>query len=186
MGQENRSIKPDLLTVFMRSILTGGLCEDVEREGLKNTPERWANMMQGFLTPQPFTFTTFASETDEMVIVDPIPFYSLCEHHILPFFGTAAIAYVPDKRMCGLSKLPRTLEMFARQLQNQERITTQVADFLMENLQPLGVGVRLRARHMCMEMRGVRTHDAYTTTTAIRGCFEEAAARSEFLQSIKQ
>lgn len=121
-----------------------------------------------------------------MIVQTNIPFHSLCEHHIAPFFGTATIAYIPNKRIVGLSKLSRTLETFARRLQNQERITMQVAEFLFNELEPIGVGVQLTAKHMCMEMRGVKKHDTHTTTTKLIGVFKtDASVRQEFLNAIK-
>lgn len=126
-------------------------------------------------------FDDGAENYDEMVVVKDIPFYSMCEHHLAPFFGTARIGYVPSGKVVGLSKLPRLLDVFARRLQVQERITTQVADALMEHLQPRGVGVILTARHLCMESRGVCKQGAATVTSALRGVFKDAAVRAEFL-----
>lgn len=161
--------------------------QDTSREGLKETPRRYIKMLEEFLHPEPFKFTTFTDDkADEMIIVDRIPFYSFCEHHLLPFFGEAHVAYIPNGKIVGLSKIPRVVDMFARRLQNQERITHQVADFLMENLQPKGVAVVLQARHMCMEMRGVRKPGASTTTSATLGRFRESEnTRQEFLKLIK-
>lgn len=162
-----------------------GIGEDTEREGLQGTPKRVAKYYREFLNPPQFKFTDFDSDGyDEMIIQKNIEFYSLCEHHLLPFFGLAHVAYVPDKRIVGLSKLARTVELFARRPQNQERITHQVAEFLQENLQPQGVAVSITARHLCMEMRGVR-NKAQTTTTTLIGSFKESSeARQEFLDSI--
>ena len=121
-----------------------------------------------------------------MIIQKNIPFHSLCEHHIAPFFGEGHIAYIPNKKIVGLSKLARTLETYSRRLQNQERITTQVAEFLYNELDPKGVAVSLTAKHMCMEMRGVKKHNTYTTTTKLIGAFKiDQSARQEFLNSIK-
>ena len=118
---------------------------------------------------------------------DNIPFHSLCEHHIAPFFGYGHIAYIPNKRIVGLSKLARTLETYSRRLQNQERITTQVAEFLQDKLDPKGVAVVLTAKHMCMEMRGVKKHDTHTTTSKMIGYFkDDSKARHEFLEFIKK
>lgn len=157
------------------------------REGLIETPRRYVKFLQEFLSPPDFNFTTFDAEgADEMVIVTNIPFYSLCEHHLAPFFGTGAIAYVPNGKIVGLSKLPRTLDKFARRLQNQERITQQVAEFVNEQLQPKGVAVALRAQHLCMAMRGVKKHDTWTQTSKMIGCFyDKPECRQEFLQLIK-
>lgn len=161
--------------------------EDVEREGLKETPKRYIKFLKEFLNPPEWNCTTFEGEGyDEMIIQTGIPFHSLCEHHIAPFFGYGTIAYIPNKRIVGLSKLARTLETFARRLQNQERITTQVADFLMEKLEPRGVAVQLTAKHMCMEMRGVKKHNTWTTTTKLTGRFkEDNSVRMEFLNGIR-
>jgi GTP cyclohydrolase I len=156
------------------------------REGLVDTPKRVARFYEEFYGEDDFNLTTFINEGyDEMVTQLDIPFYSMCEHHMLPFFGVAHIAYLPKKRIVGLSKLPRVLDHFARNLQNQERITTQVADYLYEKLDPQGVGVVLTARHMCMEMRGIRKTGADTTTSSLRGEFKEnSATRAEFMQMI--
>lgn len=162
--------------------------EDVNREGLKDTPRRFVKFFTEFLNPPKWNCTTFEGEGyDEMIVQTNIPFHSLCEHHIAPFFGTGTIAYIPDKRIVGLSKLARTLETFSRRLQNQERITIQVAEFLFNELEPKGVAVQLSAKHMCMEMRGVKKHDTCTTTTKLIGLFkEDPDARLEFLNSIKK
>lgn len=158
--------------------------KDSGREGLASTPARYEKFIGEFLTPTNFEMTVFANEGyNEMVVVSNIPFYSICEHHLIPFFGHASIAYLPDKNIVGLSKLPRTLDHFSRRLQNQERITTQVADFLVENLQPKGVGVVINARHLCMEMRGVRKTGTETTTSCLKGLFKtRPATRNEFLR----
>jgi len=164
------------------------LGEDPTREGLQDTPKRWLKFMEQFLTPEPFNLTTFDSEKyDEIIIVKNIPFHSLCEHHIAPFMGTASIGYIPNDLIVGLSKLPRVLDMFARRLQNQERITKQVADYIMENLKPKAVGVVIEAKHLCVEMRGIKKHDCFTTTSAVRGLFKsDASAKNEFLNLIKK
>lgn len=155
-----------------------------DREGLRDTPKRYGRFLEDFLQPKPFNLTTFESDGyDEMVIESKIPFYSICEHHLVPFFGHGTIAYIPDKKIVGLSKLARTLDHFSHRLQNQERITVQVADFLAEQLSPKGVGVVLTARHLCMEMRGVQKSGVYTTTSCVRGNFRSrAATRQEFLR----
>lgn len=161
--------------------------EDVNREGLKDTPKRYVKFFKEFLNPPEWNCTTFDCEDyDEMIIQTNIPFYSLCEHHVAPFFGYGHIAYIPNKKIVGLSKLARTLETYSRRLQNQERITTQVADFLNNKLQPKGVAVVLKAKHMCMEMRGVKKHDTWTTTSKMIGGFkDDLNARNEFLNLIK-
>jgi GTP cyclohydrolase I len=161
--------------------------EDTNREGLQDTPKRYIKFFKEFLNPPEWNCTTFESEGyDEMIVQTNIPFHSLCEHHIAPFFGTGHIAYIPNKRIVGLSKLARTLETFARRLQNQERITNQVAEFLEKELKPKGVAVVLTAKHMCMEMRGVKKHNTNTTTSKMIGVFkDDLNARNEFLNLIK-
>ena len=161
--------------------------EDVEREGLRDTPKRYVKFFKEFLNPPKWNCTTFEGEGyDEMIIQKNIPFHSLCEHHIAPFFGEGHIAYIPNKKIVGLSKLARTLETFARRLQNQERITTQVAEFLWKELEPKGVAVSLTAKHMCMEMRGVKKHNTWTTTNKLLGFFKDQdECRHEFLNCIK-
>jgi len=159
--------------------------DDPSREGLLDTPKRYIKFLDEFLMPQEFKFTVFEKENyDQMVIVQNIPFFSLCEHHLAPFYGVGHIAYIPNGKICGLSKLPRTLDKFARNLQNQERITTQVADFIQEKLDPMGVGVVLKARHMCIEMRGIKKHNTWTTTSKITGVMREAEVRAEFFSLI--
>lgn len=160
--------------------------EDPKREGLLDTPKRYLSTFDEFLNPPTFNMTTFdAEKTDEMIVQLDIPFYSFCEHHLLPFFGKGYIAYIPDKKIVGLSKLARTLETFSRRLQNQERITNQVADYLQENLEAKGVAVVLKARHLCMEMRGVKTSDTNTITSKLLGYFRtDERTRAEFLNLI--
>lgn len=159
---------------------------DPNREGLVDTPKRVAKFIKEFYGNEEFNMTTFDNEGyDEMITQFNIPFYSMCEHHILPFFGVAHIAYIPDRRIIGLSKLSRVLDHFAHSPQNQERVTMQVADYLYEKLDPQGVAVVLRARHMCMEMRGIRKIGAETTTSALKGSFKHnEATRVEFFQMI--
>ena len=167
------------------------LGEDPAREGLLKTPERVAKAMS-FLTkgydenpPEIIRSATFREEYKQMVLVKDIELYSMCEHHLLPFYGTAAVAYIPDGEVVGLSKIARTVEVYARRLQLQERMTAQIADAFMENLNPKGVMVYVEAEHMCMSMRGVKKPGAKTTTRAVRGCFEtDADARSEALSLI--
>lgn len=169
------------------SKLITSLGEDPDREGLRKTPDRYCAFLRDFISPQPFDFTVFNGEGyDEMIIQSNITFYSLCEHHLLPFFGSGTIAYVPDKKIVGLSKLARTLEYYAHGLQNQERITMQVAQRLNDELKPKGVAVLIHARHMCMEMRGVQKPGAHTTTSRLTGVFKSRPeTRSEFLQLAK-
>lgn len=164
------------------------LGEDVKREGLQETPKRYIKFMREFLKPKEFKFTTFDAEgTDEMIVQTNIPFYSLCEHHVAPFFGVADVAYIPNDKIVGLSKLARCVDLYANKLQNQERITTQIAERLQNELSPKGVAVHLRAQHLCMCMRGVKKHDTWTATSKLIGVFKnEGMARSEFLQLIKK
>ena len=163
------------------------LGEDSNREGLLDTPKRYVKFFKEFLSPPEYNFTTFASEGyDEMIVQTNIPFHSLCEHHVAPFFGEGHIAYIPDKKIVGLSKLARTLETYSRRLQNQERITQQVAEFLEKQLKPKGGAVILSAQHMCMEMRGVKKHDTFTTTSKMTGVFKTGyEARMELMNLIK-
>lgn len=178
-------IDADYARAATRTLL-GAIGHD-DREGTARTPERVAKFWAEWLAVPPFELTTFDAEgADEMVTQVGIPFYSICEHHLLPFFGTAAVAYVPKGQIVGLSKLARLVEQHARRPQNQERITTAVAEALMAGLGAAGVGVQIRARHLCMEMRGVRAAGAETVTTAVRGVFrEDPAARAEFLAAVR-
>ena len=172
----------------VKILLWGPMNQDITREGLLETPRRYVKFMQQFTNPEPFNFTTFTNEegNDEMIIVKDIPFYSLCEHHLAPFFGVGHIAYLPGDKIVGLSKIPRTLDKFARQPQNQERITQQVSKYLMEQLQPRGVAVVLYARHLCVEMRGVEKPGTMTITSSMTGRFKtEVNTRQEFLNLIK-
>lgn len=163
---------------------------DTLRGGLVETPDRvakaWEFWTSGYgIDPAEVlkTFEDGAEGVDEMVVVKDIPFYSHCEHHMAPIFGTATIGYLPDKRIVGLSKLSRLLEVFARRLQVQERLTCQVADALMTHLQPKGAAVVIKARHMCMESRGVCQQGHHTVTSALRGVFkDEPETRAEFLR----
>jgi GTP cyclohydrolase I len=161
--------------------------EDPNREGLKNTPKRFIKALKEITTPIEFNFTTFDSEgMDEMICQTNIPFSSTCEHHLLNFSGVAHVAYIPNGRIVGLSKLARVVDYYATRLQNQERITAQVAEKLMAELAPLGVAVVLKATHSCMCIRGVKKHDTWTTTSKMTGIFkEDINARNEFLNLIK-
>lgn len=163
-----------------------------DREGLQKTPERvakaWQYWVGGYQIDPNKLLTVFedgAEKYDEMVIVKNIPFYSHCEHHLASFFGTATVAYVPNNHIVGLSKINRVVDAYARRLQVQERLTVQIADCINTNLKPLGVGVFLKARHLCMESRGICQQGHYTETTALRGVFRtDADARSEFLSRL--
>ena len=168
------------------------LGEDPSREGLLKTPERVAKAMQ-FLTqgydqnPQEILKSAmFAEKYDEMVIVKDIEVYSLCEHHMLPFFGKCHIAYIPNGHIVGLSKFPRMVDAFSRRLQVQERLTDQIRDCLDETLNPQGVAVCIEAQHLCMQMRGVQKQNSITTTSAFSGAFmEEDITRQEFMSLVK-
>lgn len=156
--------------------------ENPNREGLKDTPRRYLKFLKEFLNPPEFNFTTFTdTDVDQMIVMTDIPFFSMCEHHMAPFFGTAKIGYIPNGKIVGLSKLARTLELYSRRLQNQERITRLVAERLTKELDPLGVGVQLTAEHLCMSMRGVKKPGSKTTTTHLTGLFREGVVRNEFL-----
>jgi len=161
----------------MRMILEA-IGEDPEREGLKDTPKRVARMYEEIFhglerDPREDLQVLFTEEHDEMVLVKDIPFYSMCEHHFLPFFGKAHVAYIPAKgKITGLSKLARVVEGYAKRPQLQERLTSQIADAIMECLHPRGVLVVVEAEHMCMTMRGVKKPGSYTTTSAVRGIFK--------------
>jgi GTP cyclohydrolase I len=163
------------------------LGEDISREGLIETPKRYIKFMREFLEPKEFNFTTFdGEEMDEMIIQTNIPFYSICEHHTAPFFGIANVAYIPNKKIVGLSKLARTVDLYANRFQNQERITTQIAERLQKELNPKGVAVTLKAQHLCMCMRGVKKHDTWTQTSKMIGVFkDDLNCRNEFLSLIK-
>ncbi len=163
--------------------LLAALGEDPDSDHLRDTPRRVALAYEEFLTPQPFVPTTFPNDEgyDELVLARDIPFHSLCEHHLLPFVGVAHIGYLPGDRILGLSKLARVLELFARDLQVQERLTQQVADWLQESLAPRGVGVVIEAEHSCMTLRGVRAPGARTSTSAVHGLLrDDARSRAEF------
>lgn len=167
------------------------LGEDKEREGLLKTPERAAKAMK-FLTEgyekdpkQILQSAMFEEDYNEMVIVKDIELYSLCEHHLLPFFGKAHIAYIPNGRIVGLSKLPRVVDVFSRRLQVQERLTEQILDCINNTLEPIGVAVVIEASNMCMMMRGVQKQNSTTTTSGFRGAFKETDTRNEFLNLIQ-
>ena len=157
---------------------------DPDAPGLMDTPRRMAEAYAELLTPVPFEPTTFPNTDgyDELVVAGSIPFHSLCEHHLLPFHGVAHVGYLPGDRIIGLSKLGRVVELFARDLQLQERLTQQIADWLDERLAPRGVGVVIEAEHLCMSLRGVQKHGARTVTSALHGLVrEDSRTRQEFL-----
>ena len=157
---------------------------DVDSAAFEETPRRVADAYTELLTPQPFRATTFPNDDgyDELIVARAIPFHSLCMHHLLPFHGVAHVGYLPDERIIGLSKLGRVVEFFSRDLQIQERLTTQIADWLQLQLEPKGVGVVLEAEHLCMSLRGVQKLGAKTVTSALRGLArEDPRTRQEFL-----
>lgn len=182
--------KVERLSGFYKNIIEE-VGEETEREGLLKTPERVAKAMQ-FLTHgydlDPvgiLNSAKFREDYKQMVIVKDIELYSLCEHHMLPFFGKAHVAYIPNNYIVGLSKIPRIVDAFARRLQVQERLTTQIRDCIQETLQPLGVAVVIEAQHLCMQMRGVQKQNSVTTTSAFTGEFENDKTRSEFISLIR-
>jgi len=167
------------------------LGEDPKREGLLKTPHRVAKSLTELTSGYRVNIDSlinraiFHENYNEMVVVKDIRFYSLCEHHLLPFFGTAHVAYIPKGKIIGLSKIPKLVDVFSRRLQVQERLTQQIADTLQEKLSPLGVAVVIRARHLCMEMRGAKSQDSPTVTSAMLGAFRESTrTREEFLSFI--
>jgi GTP cyclohydrolase I len=176
---------------MLREIL-GRFGEDPSRDGLVATPSRVEKSM-AFLTKgyreDPATIlcgALFDEDYDEMVIVKDIEIFSLCEHHMLPFFGKVHVAYIPKGRVIGLSKIPRLVEVFARRLQIQERLTRQIADAIQEAIEPQGVGVVVEARHLCMMMRGIEKQHSSTVTSAMVGCFRQKETRLEFLSLVRQ
>jgi len=165
--------------------------EDPEREGLKKTPERVESLYRSLTSgyhadaKKVIRSALFHEECDDMVVLKDIEIYSLCEHHMLPFFGKCHVAYIPRGKIIGLSKIPRVVDIFSHRLQVQERLTGQIADCLFEGLQPSGVAVVIEAVHLCMAMRGVRKQEVFTTTSAMRGAFkEDPKTRAEFLNFI--
>ena len=180
----------DELAVHYKEVLKL-LGEDPEREGLVKTPMRVAKAMQvltrGY-TQDPHKVLTdalFAEKYDQMVIVKDIDFFSMCEHHMLPFYGKAHVAYIPNGTITGLSKIARVVEVFARRLQVQERMTHQIMECINDTLHPMGVMVVIEAAHMCMQMRGVEKQNSLTTTSAFSGVFESSKTRDEFMKLIK-
>ena len=177
-----RSIDADAAQRAAADLLLA-LGADLSDEGLRETPRRMAAAYAELLTPQPFRPTTFPNDGyDELVLVRSIPFHSLCMHHLLPFHGVAHIGYLPGERILGLSKFARVVELFARDLQVQERMTKQIADWLQQRLAPKGVGVVLEAEHLCMSLRGVQKFGAKTVTSALHGTVrDDPRTRQEFL-----
>ena len=171
-------------------LLLEGIGEDADREGLRETPERIARMYQeifrGMDEDASVHLTkTFPVEKSEMVVEKDISFYSTCEHHLMPFYGKAHVAYIPDGKVVGLSKLARTVEVYAARPQIQEQMTEQIADAMMEHLGSKGVMVMVEAEHLCMTMRGVKKPGSKTVTVAVRGCFEEEKLQNRFWQMIR-
>ena len=190
--QKSEEYSPKVTENLMDSfnVLLREVGEDPDREGLVKTPERAAKAMQ-FLTQgyaqnaeQILRSAMFQEDYSEMVIVKDIELYSLCEHHMLPFFGKAHVAYIPNDYIVGLSKIPRVIDVFARRLQVQERLTDQILHSIQNTLKPLGVAVVIEARHMCMMMRGVQKQNSVTTTSAFTGEFQRVETRNEFLNLI--
>jgi len=168
------------------------LGEDVEREGLIKTPERVSRAMQFLMQgygqdpEEVIRSATFTEDYRQMVIVKDIDFYSMCEHHILPFFGKAHVAYIPNKKITGLSKIARIVDIFARRMQVQERMTTQIKECIQNTLNPMGVMVIIEAQHLCMQMRGVQKQHSITTTSDFTGVFQQAKTREEFMNLINK
>ncbi|AEW01320.1 GTP cyclohydrolase I FolE [Niastella koreensis] len=186
--QYDEKIMPGLIHHYSESLKLLG--EDPQREGLEKTPERVAKamqyMMQGYDQDARAILNSakFKEPVSEMILVKDIELYSMCEHHMLPFFGKAHIAYIPNGYITGLSKLARVVDVYARRLQVQERLTTQILDAIKETLNPLGVAVVIEAKHLCMMMRGVQKQNSVTTTSAFWGEFEKNETRSEFTKLI--
>jgi len=191
LTEPESSEKPETIADLVRRMLQL-LGEDPDRDGLRQTPERFEKALR-FLTngyhqdqEKVLNGAMFSVTYDQMVLVKDIEVYSLCEHHMLPFFGRCHVAYIPDKKVVGLSKIPRLVNMFARRLQIQERLTNQIATAIQQKISPLGVGVVIEARHMCMVMRGVEKQSSQTVTSAMLGAFREnMQTREEFLSLIR-
>jgi len=189
MAELNQTESGDAIALRYKEILSE-LGENPEREGLLKTPERVAKALK-FLTHgydlDPASIlqsAMFSEDYRQMVIVKDIELYSLCEHHMLPFLGKAHVAYIPDGKIVGLSKIPRVVDAFARRLQVQERLTTEIRDCIQQTLQPLGVAVVIEAQHLCMQMRGIQKQNSITTTSAFTGEFLEDKTRAEFINLI--
>lgn len=189
---EQNGIENDLIEEAVEQLLKA-IGEHPEREGLKFTPKRVARMYSELFSGYRVDAEAMINDAlfnisyDEMVLVRDIEFYSMCEHHILPFMGRVHVAYIPDGKVIGLSKIPRIVDMYARRLQVQERMTCQIADFLRDLLKPQGVAVVVEAVHLCSMMRGVKKHDARMTTSAMHGAFRaNLATRQEFLDNISR
>ena len=190
MNEVQQLINPELIKIF--SDLIAGIGEDISREGLEKTPMRASKalefMTQGYQQDpvKILESALFKESYSEMVIVRDIELYSLCEHHMLPFFGKAHIAYIPNGYIVGLSKIPRLVDVFARRLQVQERLTSDILECLDSTLKPHGAAVVIEARHMCMMMRGVQKQNSMTTTSAFTGVFKTFETRNEFLKLLSK
>ncbi|HRI35063.1 MAG: GTP cyclohydrolase I FolE [Saprospiraceae bacterium] len=188
--KENQTLKNEALSSYFELIIKG-VGEDSTREGLEKTPLRAAKALEFFTQGysqdaiEVLNSAIFKEKFNEMVLVKDIELYSLCEHHMLPFFGKAHIAYIPNGKIVGLSKLPRVVDIFARRLQVQERLTHEIINCIQNTLNPYGVAVVIEARHMCMMMRGVQKQNSMTTTSAFTGVFKTFETRNEFLNLIK-
>ncbi len=191
-AQRRQAAKPDPLQEAVRATLRE-LGEDPEREGLLKTPQRVAESLR-FLTSgyhqdvkKVLNDAVYSVAYDEMVIVKDIEIFSMCEHHLLPFFGRCHVAYIPTKKVIGLSKIPRLVDVFARRLQIQERLTNQIAETIMETVKPQGVGVIIEAKHLCMIMRGVEKQNSVAVTSAMLGAFrDDGQTRAEFLRLVRE
>ena len=179
----------EVLAYNYRNIIDS-LGEDINREGLEKTPERVAKAMQ-FLTHgyglnplEILKSALFSEDHKQMIVVKDIEVYSMCEHHMLPFFGKAHVAYIPNGKIVGLSKIPRIVDAFARRMQVQERRTDQIKDCIQEALNPMGVAVVIEAQHMCMQMRGIQKQNSVTTTSSFTGAFEKDKTRKEFISLV--
>jgi GTP cyclohydrolase I len=186
MKQKNNKIDTDRISKAVKEILLA-VGEDIDREGLRKTPERVARMYAELLAgtrqdPKEHLRSVFTESYDEIVLLRDIPFYSICEHHLLPFIGSAHIAYLPKGKILGVSKLARIVDCFAHRLQAQERLTYQIADFIMDSLKPQGAAVVLEASHSCMTIRGIKKPGSVMVTSALRGIFRrDPKSRSEIL-----
>jgi len=186
MAKKIKTIDTERIKKAIKEILLA-VGEDIDREGLRRTPERVARMYAELLAgsaedPKEHLRSVFTENYDEIVLLRDIPFYSICEHHLLPFIGSAHIAYLPKGRVLGVSKLARIVDTFARRLQAQERLTYQIADFIMDSLKPQGVAVVLEASHSCMTIRGIKKPGSVMVTSALRGIFrKDPKSRSEVL-----
>ncbi len=186
MAKKNKTIDTERIRKAVKEIILA-VGEDPEREGLKRTPDRVARMYAELLggmheDPKKHLRSVFAENYDEIVLLRDVPFYSICEHHLMPFIGSAHVAYLPSGTVLGVSKLARIVDCFARQLQTQERLTYQIADFIMNSLKPQGVAIVLEASHSCMTIRGIKKPGSVMVTSALRGIFKrDPRSRNEVL-----